>query len=150
MFKVCVRGLRPACLLFGEEPQRVHVAGSKYAKMSVVKGGQLRLIEPFDDCKHGSIHEPHVGIIVTVTDLADTAVVLRVQLLDAIGASEDVVQEGRQHARMQADMNPIVHFNQDGRWDDQALFCFFKKAPTGAMMGVAPVKGSIQRTRIYH
>mgnify|MGYP001619331053 CR=1 FL=1 len=41
--------------------------------MALVQGGQRRLVEPLDDGEDGGIHKPHVGVSVTVTELADAA-----------------------------------------------------------------------------
>ncbi len=84
------------------------MAGPEDAEVAVVQGGQLRLVEPLDHSKDGRVHEPHVGIHVTVTDLADAPVVLGLQILDARDSSDDVIQKGYQHARVQANVDPVV------------------------------------------
>jgi len=87
------------------------MAGPEEPKVAVVQGSQLGLVEPFGYSKDSRVHEPYVGIRVTVTDLADAPVILGSQVLDAIGSSDDVIKKGHQHARVQAGVDRVVHFD---------------------------------------
>ena len=78
------------------------MAGPEDAEVAVVKGGQLRFVEPLDHRKDGSIHESDVGIIVTVTEFADAPVVLGLQFLDAIGTGDDVIEKGEEDSGVKA------------------------------------------------
>lgn len=109
----------PATLqpLFWDQPQHIDVAGSQDTEVAMVEGGQLGLIEAFNDRKDGSVDEPNISIGVTVAQFTDTPVVSGMQLLDTIGAVDDIVQEGHQYPWMEASMNPVVCFHQHGRRD---------------------------------
>jgi len=126
------------------------MAGAQNLEVTVVEGGQLGFIKPLDNCKNGRINEPHIGVGVAVAQLTDTYVVLVTQLLDAIGATGNIIQEGHQNAGVAANVNPVVHFHQYGRWNDQRLSRFFKETAADYVIGVAPVKGSIQGTGIQY
>jgi hypothetical protein len=124
--------------------------GPQGAEVTVVQSGYLGFIEALHDRKDGGVDEPHAGIGVTVTQFTHTGVVLGVQFLNAIGASNDIVQESHQNAGVEANVNPVVHFHQHGRWNDQRLSSFFKETAADYVIGVAPVKGSIQGTGIQY
>ena len=72
------------------------MAGPQKPEVAVVKGGQLRLVEPLCNRKDRGIHKPQIGVGVTVTEFADAPVVLGLQFLNEIGAGEDVVEKGEE------------------------------------------------------
>jgi hypothetical protein len=120
------------------------MAGPEEAEVAVIQSGQLGFVETFYDGKYCSVHEPYVGVPVTVTDLTNALVILGLQFLDAKGASDNVVQEGRQYALMQADMDPVVHLHQDRRrYNERFVRCLYELAARG-VVGIAPVEGGVE------
>ncbi len=69
------------------------MTGPKNAEVAVVEGSQLRLVEPLDDRQDPSVHEPHIGVGVPVTEFADTPVIFGLHFLYTIGTGNDVVEK---------------------------------------------------------
>ena len=124
------------------------MAGGEDAEVTMVERAELRLVEPLDDREDSSVHEPHVGVAVTITDLPDARVVLRVQLLDPIRARNDIVKESDEDAGMQPDVDPVVHFDEHGSRDDERLIGRLDERTARSMIRVAAVQRSVQRARV--
>lgn len=86
-------------VLLGEETKGVHMPWSEHAEVPVVERRQLRLAKPFDDREDGGVDEADVGIGVAITQLTDSPVVLRQQILDVKDPVRNVVQQGDHDAR---------------------------------------------------
>jgi hypothetical protein len=61
---------------------------------------------------------------------------------------QDVVEEGHEHAGMEALVDPIVDLHQHGGGDDQGLLGFLDEAPARRVVGIASVERGVQWTRI--
>jgi hypothetical protein len=121
-------------------PQNVEVA--------VVEGSQLRLVESLDDGEDSSVHKPHIGVSVPVTQFADASVITGLQFLNSVGANDNVVEEGNKYSRVQAVVHPVVHLHQDRRWDDQRLIRFLNEPAADRVIRIIPIEGGIQRSRV--
>jgi len=131
--------------LLREQPEGIHVAWPKGSEVAAVQGSQLRLVEPFDHGKDGRIHEPHIGVGVTVTELADATVVLGLQPLHPIGAGKDVVEKGQEDSGMKSAVHEPVYFDEHGRGDHQGLQSVPQKIEAAPVLGIGSVEGRIQR-----
>ena len=121
------------------------MAGPENAEVAVVKGGQLRLVEPLDDCKDRGIHKPHVGVGIAVTQFADTSVIFGLQFLNMVGPSNDVIQKGEEDPGVKPGVHEPVYFGQDRRGDNQGLHSVLQKIEAAPVLGIGPVKGRVQR-----
>ncbi len=112
--------------------------------MAVVEGGKPGLPQALHDCQHGRVHETQVLICIPVGKLPHPAVVVRLKVLDPVGPCNDVVEEPEEDPRVQAPMNPVVHFNQDRSGNDPRLISLLDESTTGPMVLVAPVERSVE------
>lgn len=121
------------------------MTGPEDAEVAVVKGGQLWLVEPLDDCENCSVHKPDIGVSVPVTEFADTPVIFGPQFLNSVGAGKDVVEKGEENSDVQPGVHEPVHFNQHGRGDDQRLRSVLQKIKAPLVLGIGSVEGRVQR-----
>jgi hypothetical protein len=61
--------------------------------MSVVQRGEFALSESLDHGEHGRIDESDIGVGVAITELANAAMVVGLERLDAVSPGEHVIQE---------------------------------------------------------
>jgi len=97
------------------------VAGPQQPKVAVIESGKLGLVEPLDDREDSGIDESHVAVTVSITEIADAAVILRLKILDPVSAEGDVVEQGHVDSGMEPLVNPVVHLHQHRSWNHQAL-----------------------------
>ena len=119
------------------------MTGSKSTEMTVVQGGQLGLVEPFGDRQDGSVHKSHICVSIPVAKLANTPVILGLDILDLLGAGSDIVEQGSKHSRMQADVHPIINFYQHGSRNHQRFIGLFDQVAAGNMISVAPIERGV-------
>ncbi len=85
----------------------------------MVESGQLGFIEPFNNRQNCGVHKPHIGVGVAVANLSHTLVIGWEEILNAVSTAANVVQESHQDTWMKASVDPIVHLNEHGRWNDE-------------------------------
>jgi hypothetical protein len=61
--------------------------------MSVVQSSEFALGESLDHGEHGRIDESDIGIGVAIAELANTAMVVGLERLDAVSPGKHVIQE---------------------------------------------------------
>jgi hypothetical protein len=116
--------------------------------MAMVQCRKLLFIEPLDDGQNGGVHESHIGVGVAIAELTNASVILRPQLFDTKGASDDIVEERNERTGMHADVHPVVDLCEDRRRDDERLFGLLDQRPARRVIGVAAVQRRVQRTSI--
>ena len=131
-----------------QQPKRNRMAGPHCAEVTLVQGGELHFPEPLHHGQNSRIDEPEVGVRVQVGQLAYSPMVVDTQVLDPIRSRCDVVQKCHENADVQALVDPVVHFDEHGRGNDERLARLFDQLPAGCMVLVAAIEGRVQRTRI--
>jgi hypothetical protein len=80
---------------------------------SGVRGfGELRLVETLDDRQHRRVDKTDIGIGVAITDLSDSPIVGRTEILDRVRSVLDIADEGDQRARVKPLVDPVVDLHQ--------------------------------------
>lgn len=131
-----------------EKNQRVDMAWPECAEMSVVEARELGFFQTLHDGQDRRIDEPNVGIVIPVAERPNTGVVRGLKVFDAVRARLDVVEEGDKNTGMQPSVNPVIHFDEHRRRDDQPLLGFFDEPPACSVVGVASVERRVQRPGI--
>jgi hypothetical protein len=131
-----------------QQTKHIDVSRAKRTEVPLVQGRELWLAEPFHDGEHCGIDEAYVRVGEAVADLPNTQVVRRRQRLHAVGTRDDVVQEGDQDAGAEPSVNPVVQLDEDRLRNHEGFVCELDQLPTCPVVGVAPVQGSVDRTRI--
>jgi hypothetical protein len=121
------------------------MAGPEGAEVAVVQRGQLGLVEPLHNRQDRGVHKPHIGVSIPVTELADAAVVLGLQLLYTVGPGNDVIQKGEEDSRVKAGMDQPVHFDQDRGRNNQRLRGVPQKVQAPSVLVIVPVEGGVKR-----
>src|SRR5438067_3774637 len=67
-------------------------------------------------------------------------VVVALQVFHAIGTRIDVIQQRDQNTWMQSLVNPVVHLDQDKRWNHQRLRCLLHQFPAPSIGRIVSVK----------
>lgn len=115
-----------------DECERLHVSRPQDAEVTVIERGHLRFIEALDNGEHGGIHEPDIGASITIAQLANPPIVLCQHPFHQVRAGNNVVQECDEHPRMEPGMNPLIHFHEHGRRNDQRFIRRFEELTAGA------------------
>ncbi len=126
------------------------MSGPQNGEVPAVQSSQLRFIEALNNRQNRSVYKPHVGVGIPVAQLPHPQVIVGEQVFNAVGAAANVFQERHQDARMQANMNPVVHLHQYGRWNHQGVVSFFNQVAASGVFSIAPAKSSVQGAGIQH
>ena len=73
---------------------------------------------------------------------------VRAQVFDPVGAIRHIVEQRDQHARMKSGVDEVIHFDQHRRGNHQRLGGLLDQAPTGPVVGIVAIQGSVQRARV--
>lgn len=94
-----------------QERQSIGVTRPEHAEVTMIQSGQFRFAEAFHDSEHSCIHEANISVVVLCTELAHPGVLLGPQVLDPIRAGLNVLEQAHHHFRVEANVNPVVHFH---------------------------------------
>ena len=120
----------------GEQDERVDVTRAQRPKEAVVKGRELRFVQTLDHGEDGRVHEPDVGIGVLVTQGSHAAIVIRLQVFDAICPCLDVFEKSHENAGVQPGVDPVIDLHEHrGRYDE----CFVRRLYEVTACGVVVV-----------
>jgi hypothetical protein len=109
---------------------------------------ELGLVQALHDGHDRCIDEADVGIRVPVAELPNPPIVLRLEVLDNVGAVEDVIKKCGEHTRVEPLANPVVHFHDDRRWDDERFRGFLDQLPTCPMAVIPTIQRRVEQTGI--
>ena len=116
--------------------------------MALVQGSQLGLVEPLDDGEDRRIDEPNVGIGVLITDFADASIILGLEVLDAIGAGDDIVEKDEEDSGVKPGAYKPVYLRKDRRRDHERLDRVLQETKTPPMIGIGSVERRVQRSGV--
>lgn len=97
------------------------MAGPHDAEVAAVQGRDLWLVEALGDSQNGGVHEPNIGIGVAIADVAYALIVLRVQVLDSVGAGKNIVEQGEEDAGVEPHLDPVIDLNENRGWNHKRL-----------------------------
>jgi len=118
--------------------------------MATVESRNLGLPKTFDDRNDCGIDESDVRVRIPIAKVPHPAVVVGLQILDSVRAGGYVVEQCDEHSRAQALMHQIIDFNQHWRGNDEGLGSIFDQFPGSSMVGIVPIQGCVERSRIEH
>jgi hypothetical protein len=119
-----------------------------HSEMSAIQSGQLRLAKSLQNRNDGRVHEADVGVGVLIAELTHPPIVGDIQILNLVRTFINVVEQGEQDAGMQALVDPVVHFNEDGGRYHQALTSVVDESTAGSVSGIITIEGCVEQARV--
>jgi hypothetical protein len=110
------------------------------AEVAVVECGQLRLIQALHHGEDGGVDEADVCIGILVTEFADAPIVLGIQALDSVGASENVIEQSDEDAGVEPRLDPVIDLHENRGGNNKRLVHGFDQATASRMADVAAVE----------
>ena len=108
--------------------------------MPVTQCRELRLVEPFNDGEDGRVDEADVRVGILVADVADTWVVLRLELFDSIGTIDDVIEQCQKDAWMHPPRDELLHLDEGRRRHNHRLIRSNDQMLAGTMVRFSAVE----------
>lgn len=116
--------------------------------MAVIECRQLRLPQSLRYGQDGGVDEADVTVGVPMADVTHALVVGRREVRHLVGTGRDILEKDHEYARMETLVNPIIHLDQNGGWDDEGFPCAFDELATPGVIRVAAIERRVQWSRV--
>ena len=117
-------------------------------EVAAVERRDLRLGERLTRDDDGGIDEAKVKRFVRLLQLGGALQLMLVKVVQAVGATDDILDEGLPRSRTVELVQPVVDFDEDRRWDHEVLAGLLDDPHTASMLGIGRVEQRDARTRV--
>ena len=117
-------------------------------EVAAVERRDLRLGERLTRDDDGGIDEAKVKRFVRLLQLGGALQLMLVKVVQAVGATDDILDEGLPRSRTVELVQPVVDFDEDRRWDHEVLAGLLDGPHTASMLGIGRVEQRDDRTRV--
>jgi hypothetical protein len=107
--------------LVGKKPERVHVCRAERGEVPVIERRDLLFGETLDERDDARVDDAQGEVAIRVLELAAADQIEAGRRFDAVGALEDVVEEGEPDLARQPLMTPVIELGQDQSRNDEIL-----------------------------